>query len=185
MNPSASIADTIRNMWSQSVQVLSKPSVATFEQYENKGGLREALIYVLVASILAGVFGLEGGVRGFLSGIVGTIVGFLAFTYLVFYFGKSQGGTGSLDQVAYTFALFWAPITVLFSLVALLLIITLIGIFLLPLLGLVTLAVNVYFAYLAVQSSMNLRESGKIWLTLLVAAVGTFVVDRIVGAIIR
>lgn len=93
MNPSASITDTIRNMWSQSVQVLSKPSVATFEQYENKGGLREALIYVLVASILAGVFGLEGGVRGFLSGIVGTIVGFLAFTYLVFYFGKSQGGT--------------------------------------------------------------------------------------------
>lgn len=185
MNPSASITDTIRSMWNQSVQVLSKPSVATFEQYENKGGLREALIYVLVASIITGLFGLGGGVGGFLAGIVGTIVGFLVFTYLVFYFGKNQGGSGSLDQVAYTFALFWAPITVLFSVLTLLLIITLIGIFLVPLLGLVTLAANVYFAYLAVQSSMNLRESGKIWLTLLVAAVGTFIVDLIVGAILR
>ncbi|MER3481417.1 MAG: hypothetical protein C4327_13365 [Meiothermus sp.] len=185
MNPSASITDTIRNMWSQSVQVLTKPSVATFEQYEGKGGLREALVYVLLASIISGLFGPGGGVGGFLARVIGTIVGFLAFTYLVFYFGKNQGGTGSLDQVAYAFALFWAPLTVLFSVLTLLLIITLIGIFLVPLLGIVTLAANVYFAYLAVQSSLNLREGGKIWLTLLVAAVGTFLVNLIVGAIIR
>ena len=185
MNPSASITDTIRSMWNQSVQVLTKPSVATFEQYENKGGLREALIYVAAWAVLTGIFGLGRGLSGFLAGIVATLLGFLVFTYLVHWFGQQQGGSGNLDQVAYSFALFWSPMAAIFAVIALLLIITLVGILLLPLLPVAMLVVNLYFAYLAIQSSMNMRESGKIWLTLLVAAVGTFVVDLIVGAIIR
>lgn len=34
MNTTPSITDTLMNMVNQSIQVLSKPSVATFEQYE-------------------------------------------------------------------------------------------------------------------------------------------------------
>lgn len=184
MNTTPSITDTIMNMVSQSIQVLSKPSVATFEQYENQGTLREAVIYVLVASIITGLLGLGSGLSGFLSGIIGTIVGFLVFTYLVHYVGKAQGGTGTLDNVAYTFALFWAPINVLVAAVSLILLITLIGIFLIPLLVIVALVINVYFAYLAVQSSMNLRESGKIWVTLVVAFVGTLLASMVIAAIL-
>ncbi|GIW24215.1 YIP1 family protein [Meiothermus sp.] len=185
MNPTPSITDTVMNMVSQSIQVLTKPSVETFEQYENKGTLREAVIYVLVAAVITGLFSLSGGVGAFLNGIIGTIVGFLVFTYLVHYVGKSQGGTGTLDNVAYTFALFWAPINVLIAVVSLILIISIIGIFLVPLLVVAALVINVYFAYLAVQSSMNLRESGKIWITLAVAFVGTLLASMLIAAILR
>lgn len=185
MNPSPSIGQTISTMFSQSLQVLTKPSVATFEQYEAKGTLREALIYVLLAAVIGALGSLGGGVTAFFNSIIATVAGFVVFVYLVHTIGKSQGGTGSLDHVAYTFALFWAPLSVLFGILALLLIITIIGIFLLPLLVPLAIAVNVYFAYLAVQSSMNLTESGKIWLTLIAAAVGTFLTNVIIRAILR
>ena len=183
MNATPSLTDTIMNMVSQSIQVITKPSVATFEQYESKGTLREALIYVGIFAVITGLFGLGSGVGGFLRGII-TLVGFLVFTYLIYYVGKSQGGTGTFDQVTYTFSLFWAPMAVIFGILAFLLVITLIGIFLLPLLGIVAIVVNIYFAYLAVQSSMNLKESGKIWITLIAAGVGAFLVNLIVGGIL-
>jgi len=185
MNATPSITDTVMKMVNQSIQVLTKPGVATFEQYENKGTQREAVIYVLVAAAITGLFSLGGGLGAFLNGIVVTIVGFLIFTYLVHYVGKAQGGSGSLDNVSYTFALFWAPINVLFALASLILTITVIGIFLIPLLAIGALVVNVYFAYLAVQSSMNLRDSGKIWVTLAVAFVGTLVANLVISGILR
>jgi uncharacterized membrane protein len=46
------------------------------------------------------------------------------------------------------------------------------------------LVVDVYFAYLAVQSSMNLRESGKIWITLAAAFVGTLAITFVVAVIL-
>lgn len=184
MNPSPSISQTISTMFGQSLQVLTKPSVATFEQYEAKGTLREALIYVLLAAVIGALGNLGGGITAFLNSIIATVAGFLVFVYLVHTIGKSQGGTGNLDHVAYTFALFWAPISVLFGILTLLLIITIIGIFLLPLVIPLAIAVNVYFAYLAVQSSMNLTESGKIWITLITAAVGTFLINLVIRAIL-
>lgn len=185
MNSTPSITDTVKDMLNQSIQVITKPSVATFEQYENKGSLREAVIYVLVAAVITGLFSLAGGLGAFLNGVIGTTLGFLVFTYLVYYLGKSQGGSGSLDNVAYTFALFWAPISVLVALATLVLLITVIGIFLIPLLAIAALVVNVYFAYLAVQSSMNLRQSGKIWVTLAVAFGGTLVASLFIASILR
>ncbi len=185
MNAAPSITDTIMNMVSQSIQVLSKPSVATFEQYEGKGNMRDALIYVGVAAVIAGLLGLGGGIGGFLRGIITTLVGFFVFTYLVHWFGKQQGGTGTLDEVAYTFALFWAPLSIVFGIVTLVLVITLIGILLVPLVAIAALVANVYFAYMGVQSSMNLTESNKIWMTLGAAFVGAIVVNIVVGAILR
>lgn len=185
MNTTPSITDTVMNMVSQSIQVLTKPSVETFEQYENKGTLRDAVIYVLIAAVITGLFSLGSGLGAFLNGIIGTLVGFLIFTYLVYYIGKIQGGTGSLDNVAYTFALFWAPINVLVAVISLILLITLIGIFLIPFLTIGALVISVYFAYLAVQSSMNLRESGKTWITLAVAFVGTLIASMVIAGILR
>lgn len=60
MNTAPSITDTLTNMFNQSIQVISKPSVATFEQFENKGTLREAVIYVLTAGIIVGLLKLGG-----------------------------------------------------------------------------------------------------------------------------
>ncbi|GEM86549.1 YIP1 family protein [Meiothermus granaticius] len=181
MNATPSITDTIMTMINQSIQVLTKPSVATFEQYESKGTLRDALIYVALAAVLTGLLGLPGGIGGFIRGVLVTLIGFFVFVYLVHWFGRQQGGTGTLDQVGYTFALFWAPLAVLFGILTLILLVTIIGIFLIPLVAIAAIVANVYFAYLAVQSSLNLRESGKIWLTLIVAFVGTLIVNLILS----
>lgn len=176
---------SIPDMVAQSRQVLTRPSVATFERFENSGGLREALIYVAIAAAISGIFGLGGGILGFLENILLTLLGFGVFTYLVYLFGKRQGGTGTFDQVAYTFSLFWGPLAVLFGVLTLLLVITLIGILLIPLLSLVAIAANIYFAYLAVQSSMNLTKGRDTWTTLLVAGLGTLLFNVLVGAVLQ
>jgi hypothetical protein len=175
---------SISDMISQSRDVLTSPSVATFERYEKLGTLRDAIVYVAIASALTGLFGLAEGVAGFVGGVLTTILGFLIFTYLVYWLGKQRGGTGSLDEVAYTFALFWAPLSILISLVTLVLILTLIGILLVPLVALAGLALNVYFAYLATQASMNLQAGGQTWAVLVFAALGAFVLNLIVAAIV-
>ena len=175
---------SVPDMISQSREVLTKPSVATFEKFEKSGNFTNAIIYVAIAAAITGIFGLGQGLGGFLSGIISTLLGFVVFTYLVHWIGKQRGGTGTFDEVAYTFALFWAPLAVLFGAATLLLVITIIGIFLLPILALVGIAANVYFAYMAVQSSMNLEAGGKTWGTLLLAGLGAFVFNIIVSNII-
>ena len=67
---------SIGDMLNQSITVLTKPSVQSFEQFERRGGQREALIYVAVAAavgaVLSAIFGLiGGGVRGAIGGLVG------------------------------------------------------------------------------------------------------------------
>ena len=52
---------TLSDMFPQSVAVLSKPSVATFEQFERRGGTTEAAIYVVVGAVIAALAGLLSG----------------------------------------------------------------------------------------------------------------------------
>ena len=174
---------SIPDMIAQSREVLTRPSVATFEKFEKSGNLVNALIYVAIAAAIAGVFGLANGLSGFLQNILGTLLGFVVFTYLVYWLGKRRGGTGTFDEVAYTFSLFWGPLAIVFGALTLLLVITLIGIIFLPLLALIAIAANVYFAYLAVQSSMNLESGGTTWGVLLLAGLGTLVFNILIGAI--
>ncbi len=181
MTMSSSIAD----MLAQSQEVLTKPSVATFERFEDRGTLADALIYVAVAAAITGVFGLTGGIGGFVGNILVTLLGFFAFTFLVYWLGRQRGGTGTLNQVAYSFALFWAPLSVLFGVLSFVLLITIIGILALPLVAIAALVANVYFAYLAVQSSLNLQGGGTVWVVLLLAAIGTFAGNMLVAAMVR
>jgi hypothetical protein len=175
----------IPDMINQSMEVLSKRDVPTFEKYENQGTVREAIIYVGLAAVLSGLLGLGGGIGGFLNGIITTILGFLVFTYVIYYFGKTQGGSGSFDQVAYSFALFWAPLAVVFGAIVLVLTVTLIGLIFVPFVAIAAIAANVYFAYMAVQSSMNMHDSSKIWITLVVAFFATIVAQLIVSGLLR
>jgi len=176
---------SLSEMVNSSIVVMTKPSVSTFEMYERRGNLTSALVYMGIAAAISGILGAvasdAGVVAGLLSGVLTAIVGFLVFTYAVFFIGKSQGGTGTYDEVGYTFSLFSAPLTVIGAVLGLIgrilpLLACLIG---LPV-ALALLVAQVYFGYLAVQSSMNIRETGKAILTLVVAAIITFIVNAII-----
>jgi hypothetical protein len=191
---------SVGEMVAQSRDVMSNPSVPTFERYERRGNLTNAAIYVGVAALVAGVLGLVGsffpgppdpGASGFLGGLIGALVQFFVFTGAVFYLGKSFfGGSGSWDEVAYTFALFGAPLIVLGSVIGLIVaafawipvLNAVIGLLAL-LVSLVILVAQVYYAYLAVQSSMNIRDQGRAVLLLVASFIVTMVVLAIVGAI--
>ncbi|MBK9715403.1 MAG: YIP1 family protein [Kouleothrix sp.] len=175
---------SINEMLNQSITVLTKPSVQSFEQYERRGGQREALIYVGAAAALAGLVGavfglLTGGVAGLIGGlvigIVGPLLSFFVFSFLVYTIGKSQGGTGTQDEVFYTCALYTAPIQAVTGIVGA---IPLLGCLLWPatlILGLYQL----YLGYLATRSSMNLDQNKAI-----ITVVASIVAMWIAGAIL-
>jgi hypothetical protein len=119
-----------------------------------------------------------------LAGLIGSIVGFLVFVFAVFYIGRSQGGTGSLDEVAYSFALFSAPLTVIGAVLSLIgRVVPLLGCLIGLPVGLALLVAQIYLGYLAVQSSMNLTDKTKAIITLVLAGIVSFVVAAIIGGI--
>lgn len=171
----------LTEMFAQSREVLTHRNVATFEKYEKDGTLTDALAYVAVAAVMSGAFGLLGGPLGFLRGVILAVAGFLVFVYLVHWIGTQRGGTGTVAEVAYSFALFWAPINVLAAVLSFLLVITLVGIFLVPILAIAVLVANIYFAYLATQSSLNLPAGSSTWVTLILAGLASFVLSTVLG----
>jgi len=177
---------SVGDMLNQSMTVLTKPSVQSFEQFEKRGGQREALIYVVIAAVLVGVVGLA---FGFLGGFVGAIagllrgvfalLGFYVFAFVLSYVGKQQGGTGTQDEVFYTAALYTAPILAVTGVVSA---IPIIGCLALP----VTFALGIYqiyLGYLAARSSMNLDQNKAI-ITVIAAIVAQFVVGVFIGGAI-
>lgn len=171
----------LQEMINESIQVVTSPSVATFERYEKNGTTTNAAIYVAIGAVISGILGFfSGGLGGLIGGVISALLVFFLFTGLVFSIGKQQGGTGTWDEVAYTFSLFIVPLTIANAVLTL--IFGILGI--VPILGILTnfvgfvisillLVVQVYFGYLAVQSSMNLREQGKAMMTLGLAWLGT------------
>ena len=179
---------SINEMISQSMTVLTKPSVQSFEQFEKRGGQREALIYVGVAAVigavLSAIFGLiGGGITGAIGGLIGGLVlpllSFYVSAWLIYTVGKSQGGTGTQDEVFYTIALYLAPIlaingvigsNVLFACLAFPVSLAL-GIY------------GIYLGYLAIRSSMNL-EQNKAIITMVLAFVAQVVIGIIVASVL-
>ena len=157
----------------QSAQVITRPTVASFERFERHGTLAQALIYVTLTSLLAGLIGVAAPNTTFLEGVLVTLLGYLAYVFTVYSVGQAQGGSGNLDEVAYTFSLFWVPLAILLAilkpLLVFLLTVTIVGILLLWIVPILGLIVNSYFAYTAVQASMNLRNPGAIAGTLIIA----------------
>ena len=178
------MAASVGEMVAQSRDILAHRSVATIEKYEKAGGLQEALIYMGIAAAITGFLNIFGGIGAFIAGVLSTLIGFFVFTYLVYWIGKQQGGSGTFDEVAYSFALFYAPISVLGGVLILLLTITIIGIVFLPLVAVLVLIANIYFAYMAAQSSLNLEPGGKIWLVLILAGLGSLAVSTIIGGLL-
>jgi Yip1-like protein len=179
---------SINEMISQSMTVLTKPSVQSFEQFERHGGQREALIYVGAAAVLAGIVGavfglLTGGVAGLIGGlvigIVGPLLSYFVFSFLIYTIGKSQGGTGTQDEVFYTTSLYTAPILAVTGIVNA---IPFLGCLLLPatfVLGIYQL----YLGYLATRSSMNLDQNKAI-LTVVLSIIAMWIAAAILTFIL-
>lgn len=179
-------AQSVTQMIPQSLAVLSRPSPATFELFERRGGVQQAFWYVLLAAlvsgVIAGVFAPlhDSSVIGqFLSRLLLIPLQFGVFTGAVYLLGRGLfRGTGSYQEVAYTFALFFVPLSILG---------TLLGI--IPVLGwlagiLIALAM-VVFGFLAVQSSMNLREQLSAGVTLVLSGVAYWVIGSVLGAVLN
>lgn len=177
---------SIGEMLNQSMQVLTKPGVETFERFERHGGQREATVYIMVAAAISAalslVFGLLNGiVAALLAGVLGFILpiaSFYLFVFLVYFIGKQQGGTGTQDEVFYTMALFVAPIQAVSGAVNAIPIINCLA---LPL----TLALGInqiYLGYLGVRSSMNLKQNPAI-ITMVLAFIAQFIIVAIISAI--
>ena len=174
----------IGGMVQQSIEVISRPSVANFERFERGGTAREAFIYVglaaLVTAVLSAIFHLRSPGAALwtaIGALILTLLGFFVFTFIVNWAGKQFfQGTGTYDEVAYTFALFYAPLALISGVLGQI-----------PLLGwLISLAVlvgYVYFGYLAVQSSMNIRDQGQAIILLVIAAVGYGIIFGLVTAV--
>ncbi|MFK7603702.1 YIP1 family protein [Deinococcus sp. SM5_A1] len=176
---------SLQDMFAQSTAVVTQPSVATFERYEKRGGLQSAFIYVMVAAVVSALIAalfsfFHSDVTFFgqlFSRLITIPVQFLIFTGAVYLIGGSLfKGTGTYPEVAYTFALFFVPLSIIG---------TIIGI--IPILGwLVSLVISVvmiYFGYLAVQSSMNLREQVPAIATLVLAGIANFAVGAVLLAL--
>ena len=177
---------SINEMLNQSIQVLTKPGVETFERFERHGGQREATIYIMIAAAISAavalVFGLLNGIvaalLGAVFGFVLAVVNFYIFVFLVYFIGKQQGGTGTQDEVFYTMALFVAPIQAVTGAVSA---IPLIGCLALP----ATLALGIYqiyLGYLGARSSMNLDQNKAI-ITLVLAFIAQLFIGFIIAAI--
>lgn len=190
MNPTKN--DVVRDaeaqfsdMFAQSISCLSQPSVATFERYEKHGGVTQALMYValaaLISGVVAGFFSIfhsdVGLLQQFFGRIVSTVFQFFAFTGLVYGIGKYLfKGTGTYPEVAYTFALFFAPITIIVALIGWIPLFN----FIMPIIAFFAL---VYFGFLAIQSSMNIRDQTNALIALVLSGVAYMIIGVIFASI--
>ena len=176
---------SISEMINQSMAVLTKPSVATFERFERHGGQREALTYIGIAAAISGAATFVSAlltsdiITALLLGILGLalpFVAFFVFAFIVFTMGKQQGGTGTQDEVFYTCALYTAPLLAINGVIGSIPVINCIA---LPA-TIALLIYQLYLGYLAARSSMNLEQTPAI-LSVGVAIVGQWIVSVVFG----
>lgn len=177
-----------QQMINGSIAVLSRPSASTFEEHE-QNNLGWALIYSLIAGLLNAVISWIGSLLFrqqvmmqipdmdpeivaaqpglfslIISTLIGTVIGLLIYWGIVYLLGRAFGGTGEFGELAYGFALFSAPLTVIGGLLS---IIPAVGVFL-------SLAVSIYglyLTYLAIQSGMNLPANKALYVVLILFAI--------------
>lgn len=189
---------SLPEMVAQSREIMQSPSVPAFERYERGGTMATAAIYVGVAAVVAALIGLVGsflpgppapGIGGFLEGLLVSLAQFFVFTGMVYFLGKNlYQGSGTWDEVAYSFALFTAPLIVIGALLGLVvmlfawvplinIVIGLAG----ALVGILLLVVQIYYGYLAVQASMNLRDQTQSIIVLVLSFLATAVAMGLVS----
>lgn len=186
MTNSSRLQASLADMFGQSLTVLTRPSPATFELFERRGDTRQAYIYVVVAALVSAIiaalfapFHREVTVVGqFITRLILIPVQFGIFTGAVYLIGRSLfRGTGTYPEVAYTFALFYVPLSIIGTLLGW---IPILG----WLVGLLIAVAMVFFGYLAVQSSVNLRDSVSAAVTLVLSGLAYWIVGALLTALI-
>ena len=172
-------------MFAQSTAVLTQPSVATFEKFEWRGGVQSAFIYVLIAAVVSAIVSaLFAPLHNvsfwgqFFSQLIGVPVGFAVFTGAVYYIGKALfKGTGTYPEVAYTFALFYVPLAIANSLIGWIPVLNII-------MGILVALALIYYGFLAVQSSMNVRTNGEGVALLILSGIAYWIVTRLLALLV-
>ncbi|MSP14770.1 MAG: DUF1282 domain-containing protein [Chloroflexi bacterium] len=170
-------------MINQSIAVLTSPKIETFERFEKSGGTREALQYVVAATVVGAVvafiLGVSGGIGSaiftLLIALLTSFVGFYVFAYVLYYIGKQQGGTGTQDEVFYTIALYSAPLLAITSVIRSI-----------PALGIIAVILSIYqlyLAYIGSRSSMNIDQSKAI-ISVIAAIIAQWILFWIVVVVI-
>lgn len=182
-----------QEMINGSIAVLTKPSVATFEEHE-KNNLTWALIYSVMAGVINAILAAIGAALGLnqpdLSGldpelagaaaqpnIGASIFGAIFFTIIVlliswgitYLLGRAFGGTGQFGELAYGLALFSAPLTVAGSILGLIPFVGGIAVFALS-------VYNLYLTYLAIQSGMNLPSNKALYVIIIEIVIAVAIV---------
>lgn len=178
---------TINDMFAQSSAVLAQPGPATFERFERRGGIAQAMTYVGLAAVVSALIAALFAAFHTDVTVIGQLVSrlilipaqFLIFTGAVYRIGRKLfKGTGTYPEVAYTFALFFVPLSILGTLIG---IIPVLG----WLVGLLISLAMVIFGYFAVQSSMNLRDQGSAAITLVLAGMAHWLLGSLVGGLLK
>ena len=105
-----------------------------------------------------------------ISGLLGSIVGFLIWTGIIYLLGRAFGGTGAFGELAYDVALFSAPMAVINALVS---VISIGPLACLTFIVAIALGLyNLYLSWLSVQSGMNLPPNKALIVILLPFVVG-------------
>jgi hypothetical protein len=183
-----------QQMINGTVAVVTKPSVSTFEEHEQDNLSWALIYYaiaaVLNAIINVATFPLQQAafqeqleqleaqglpidgvamtppslVGAIGSGLIGTFISLFIYIGIVYLLGRAFGGTGSFGELAYDFALFGAPLSV----VALLLnYVPFIG----WIAGLALFIYNIYLTYLAIQAGMNLPGNKALYVMLILIGI--------------
>ncbi|NJN18233.1 MAG: YIP1 family protein [Oscillochloris sp.] len=182
-----------QEMINGSIAVITRPSVATFEEHE-RDNLGWALIYSLIAGLINGLLSalgslifpaaamIPGGMDPETAGavaattggtVIGTLIGVFIFTPIflliawgiTYGLGRAFGGTGSFGELAWGLSLFGAPLAIVSGIFSL---IPFVGFILV----LALLGYNFYLTYLAIQSGMNLEPRKALYVILIQLAIG-------------
>lgn len=183
-----------QEMINGSIAVITRPSVATFEEHE-KDNLGWALIYTLIAAVIGAILAAirtalfpatvdpataeqlrqlgidpataagQPDLGGAIIGtLIGATIGFFIYYGLVYLLGRAFGGTGSFGELAYDIALFAAPFGVAYNLLNF---VPFIG----PIAGFALWIYSLYLTYLGIQSGMNLPGNKALYVILILFAI--------------
>lgn len=155
----------LQSMAARSIDVLAHPQPRVFHAYGARSSGNDALTYVALAAFLTTLLSMlafrSGSATGVLWSVLDELFAFYLFTGIIYLIGKQRGGLGSFDEIAYCFALFYAPIQVLSWALFWLVFLTPLRAALLPWLWLMQLAsygVQAYYAHVAVRGVMGFRQ---------------------------
>lgn len=180
---------SLGTMMQQSAYVLARPSVASFERFERSGGAAQAFTYVGVVALVSALVALVRNLGGAplwagLEAFVVALVGFGVFAGVAYLFGRTQGATGTFDEVAYTLALSYVPIALVLTAVNTLLAITIVGLLLVPFVYALGWGVQIFYAFMGLQGSLNVRSPTVVGLVMIVSALAAWFAQMLLAWIL-